>query len=112
MSNRIDGNIGDDAEQAAIGKDIQQVSIYTDRLTWRETVRDEFSLVHRQFSDLRGWVRGLLIGFCVISFLMLIIGLFALRQFDLQALRIENNQDRIERLEQRVIPPVPFTPIP
>lgn len=113
MGDYIRGNVGDNAQQAAQGKDIQQVSIYTDQHTWRETVRDEFAEVHRQFIELRGWVRGLIIGFCIIAFVILVVGLFAVRQFDLQSLRIERHQDKIEMLEQRVIPPpVPFVPIP
>lgn len=112
MGDEIKGKVGDHAEQAAFGKDIQQVSIYTDQLTWRESVRDEFATVHRQIVDLRGWARGLLIAVCVLFALGFLASLLALRQFDLQSFRVESNQDRIERLEQRVIPPVPFVPTP
>lgn len=113
MSDEIRGSVGNEARAAAIGKDIQQISIYTDQLTWRETVRHEFDMVHRQIADLRGWVRGLLIAVIIIFFTGFILSLLALRQFDLQSFRMESNRQRIEMLEQRVIPPpVPFVPIP
>lgn len=113
MGDYIRGGAGDNNQHVAQGKDIQQVSIYTDQLTWRETVRDEFAALHRQIDDLRGWARGLLIAVTIAFALGFLASMLALRQFDLQSYRIERSQSKIEMLEQRVIPPpVPYVPIP
>lgn len=108
---RISGVVGD-AKQVAIGKDNQVVSVYADTITWRESTQREFAGIHLEIAELKGWVRGLLIAICVIFFAGFVLSLLAVRQFDLQLYHTERVIDRIERLEQRFVPPVPFSPLP
>lgn len=111
MSSKIDGNVGDDSKQVAIGEHNRLINIYSDTHTWRLDVQQRLDVLHREIVDLRGWARGLLIAICIAFALGFMASLLALRQFDIQSYRLERNIDRIERLEQRVIP-LPFTPIP
>lgn len=108
---RISGAVGD-AKQVAIGKDNQVVSVYADTHTWREAVQREGNLLHREIFELRGWVRGLLIAVCIVFFAGLVLSLLALRQFDRVDSRMEGQRQRLEYLERRAYPPVPFVPIP
>lgn len=112
MGDKIEGNVGDEALTTAIGKDIQTVSIYSDRLTWRDAQQREFAGLHQEIIELRGWVRGLLIAVCIAFALGFLASVLAIRQFDLIYLRVDRNTQRIESLERRIIPPVPISPIP
>lgn len=98
----ISGTVGRDAHKAAIGKDIQQVSIYSDRLTWREFVRRDLESLEQRLMIL-----------LIAVFFLFILGAVAtgltIRQFDLTYWRIDRLEQRIER---QIIPPIPGMPIP
>lgn len=112
MSDRIEGEIGAGARQASVGSDIQQVSIYTDSLTWRDAVRAEFQEIHREIDDLRGWVRGLLVAVCVAFALGFVLSALMIRQFDLDHWRIQQLEQRRQSSQPAPTPAIPFIPVP
>lgn len=98
---RIEGKYGDGSKQSATGKDIQQISIYSDTITWRELIKDDLRELHEEIDDLRGWCRGLLIAICILFLLGFVASALALRQFDQMQAQIQLNDRRIDDIEQR-----------
>lgn len=111
---RIHGSAGDDSKSTAIGKDIQQVSVYSDTYSWREFVRRDLERQERASEKAEGRIMFLLIA----VFFLFILGAFAtglvIREFDQTYLELERQDQRIERrLErmERMIPtPTPWWP--
>lgn len=105
----ISGTVGKDAKHTAVGKDIQQVSIYSDRLTWREFVRRDLESLEQRFMIL-----------LITVFFLFVLGAIAtgltIRQFDLTYLQIERQnlifERQIERLERMIPTPTPWWVFP
>lgn len=102
MSDRIQGNAGDENRQVAQGKDIQQVSVYADSITWREAVREGNYQLRADIAELRSWVRGLLITIFVLFVMGAVLSALAIRQFDLTNNWIQYNVRRIDAIERRI----------
>lgn len=115
MADFIRGDIGDDGKQAAIGKDIQQVNIYADTITWRENIREKIADLTIDIRDLRSWARSLMIAILVIFVMGAILTWAMIRMFDMTNLRIDTNTrrlDTIERRDYRQYEPPPGLPLP
>jgi hypothetical protein len=109
---RITGNTGDDSRNAAVGKDIQQVSIYSDTFSWREFVRRDLVSHGERLDRLETRIMAALFAIMLIFFLGAIsIGL-VIRQFDLTYLQMERSdvlmERRMERLERMIPTPTPW----
>ncbi len=101
MGDRITGTAGDENQNVAQGKDIQQVSVYTDRIEWRNAAQQEFANLHRQIDTLKGWMVGLMITICILFLLGFIISAFAIRQFDIHYDWMQYNSRRLDAIERR-----------
>lgn len=110
----ISGRAGDDNKNTAIGKDIQQVSVYSDTYSWREFVRRDLEKLERSSDRTEARIMFLLIA----VFVLFVLGAFAtglaIRQFDITSLNLERQEQRMERrldqIERMVPTPTPFWP--
>jgi hypothetical protein len=109
---RITGNIGDDGRSQAVGKDIQQVSIYADRETWRELVRRDLVSHGERLAQLETRIMAALFAIMLIFFLGAVSIGFVIRQFDLTYLQQDRSnvlmERRMERLERMIPTPTPW----
>jgi hypothetical protein len=109
---RITGNLGDDARTAAVGKDIQQVSIYADRETWRELVRRDLASHGERIERAEARIMVALFAIMIIFFLGAVAIGMVIRQFDLSQLQLERREAqierRIERMERMIPTPTPW----
>lgn len=108
---RIHGKAGDDNQNTAIGKDIQQVSVYADTYSWREFVRRDLEKIERAAEKAEARIMFLLIAVLV----LFILGAFAtglvIREFDLTYLELDRQDQRMERRLERLERMIP-TPTP
>ena len=105
---RIEGTVTDGHDNA-IGKGIQQVSVYADAITWREFIRRDIEAIHKEIDDLQAQIRelaGRVMFLLIIVLIMFLVSAvataFTIRQFDNLIERINTNDRQLDQMDRRL----------
>ena len=110
-NDHIEGHIGDNGRGNAVGKGIQQVSIYSDTPSWRDAVKRDLEHLSDDHNRQGTFIMFLMVACCVLYLIGFVLSALIIRQFDMLQYQLDRRDTQIERRFERMEDRIP-TPTP